>query len=217
VYNEELWREVSLQINYLGDSEYALAFSRAETKDTASIIEQIQKHRDGFEQGKTCGIGSATFASVEQWKALAAESERAARNELLKNSSELAELDRLEKAALEAQEAADAKSRELQANWEQYNAIPDRIEALNVRLAQIASDLRSLETEKIAEDFKSHYRATLNGAIAQASWLDGIAALLVTAGLRKEVLGQLAGELERERAALTARRKVLAKRLGQKV
>jgi hypothetical protein len=43
----ELRREVALQINLLGDSEYALGYSRAETKDVNSIIEAIQYERAG--------------------------------------------------------------------------------------------------------------------------------------------------------------------------
>ena len=112
--NKELKREVFLQINYLGESEYALAYSRAETKDVATIVEAIQQHRKTFEDGRVASIGSAAFASQEQWKALAGESERSARDLLMQSSSELAELDRLEKAAFEAKRLADAKNRELE-------------------------------------------------------------------------------------------------------
>src|SRR5215471_6190168 len=122
----EIRREVALQINYLGDSEYALAYGRAETKDVATIVEAIQQHRKTFEEGRVASIGSAAFASQEQWKALAAESERAARDILLGSSSELAELDRLEKAALETKRLADAKNRELELAWSEFSRIPER-------------------------------------------------------------------------------------------
>jgi len=69
--NEELRREVELQINYLGESEYLLGYMRAETKDVASVVAEIQKHRAQFEQGKTVSIGTAVFASAENWKEVA--------------------------------------------------------------------------------------------------------------------------------------------------
>jgi hypothetical protein len=95
--NEELKREVALQINYLGDSEMALGYSRAETKDVPSIVAEIQKHRGQFEQHHTASIGSASFASQETWRKIAADAEREARNILLGNSSLLSEVSDLEK------------------------------------------------------------------------------------------------------------------------
>jgi predicted nucleic acid-binding Zn-ribbon protein len=77
--------------------------------------------------------------------------------------------------------------------------------------------LRSLDAAKIEADFKSLYRNMLDGAQASAGALDAIAARLVTAGLRKEVLTQLVTELESHLSELKARQKVLAKKLGQRI
>jgi hypothetical protein len=124
--NEELKREVSLQINYLGDSEYALGYNRAETKDVATIVEVINKHRAQFDGGKVYSIGSASYATVENWKSLACASDQAARNELLRHSSELSELDELERKANEARRVADEKNRALQAAWNEFSALPEK-------------------------------------------------------------------------------------------
>jgi hypothetical protein len=162
--NEELKREVSLQINYLGDSEYALGYSRAEKKDVATIVEVINKHRAQFTSGKTSNIGSAEFASATQWQALAAESDRAARDILLGSSSELAELDRLEKAALEAKRLADAKNRELESAWSEFSRIPERADKIKLELDGIAKLLGERKPETLEVDFKRHYKAMLNGS-----------------------------------------------------
>jgi len=211
--NKELKREVFLQINYLGESEYALAYSRAETKDVATIVEAIQQHRKTFEDGRVASIGSAAFASQEQWKALAGESERSARDLLMQSSSELAELDRLEKAAFEAKRLADAKNRELESAWNEFSRIPERADAIRLELDGIAKLLQELEPEKIEADFKRHYKATLNGSAADPFAQTALAGLLVTRQLRKECLNEKAEDLNKKLAELKARSKALAKKL----
>jgi hypothetical protein len=134
----ETKREVGIQINYLGESEYALALSRVETPDVAAIVEAIQQQRKQFEDGKIVSIGSATFASESQWRAIATDSERAARNIVLGDSSELAQLDRLEKAALEAKRLADKPNRELESAFAEFSRIPERADTIKLELDGIA-------------------------------------------------------------------------------
>jgi hypothetical protein len=105
----ELKKEVGLQINYLGDSEYLLGNMRAETKDVASIVAEIQKHRAPFEAGRVVNSGSMMGATAENWKRIVAESEKAARTIMLQNSSALAELNELERKAQEAAKVAAQK------------------------------------------------------------------------------------------------------------
>ena len=52
-----------------------------------------------FTEGRTVGVSGAVCATKEQWQAIARDSDKAAKAELLKNSAELTELERLEKSA----------------------------------------------------------------------------------------------------------------------
>jgi hypothetical protein len=199
----------------LGDSEYALALSRVKTPDAAAIVEAIQQHRKQFEDGKITSIGSATFAPAEQWKALAAESERAARNELLESSSELTEVNELERKAEEARQAADKANRELESAFGEFSRIPERADAIKLELDGIAKLLSELEIEKIEADFKQHYKAMLNGWTVDPFTQTTLAGLLVTCELRKECLNENAEALNKDLGELKARSKLLAKQLGQ--
>jgi hypothetical protein len=63
----EIRKEVSNQVTYLGDSELALAIRRAGSNDMNAIVAEIQKHRAQFEQHLTASIGRAAsrlFAQV---------------------------------------------------------------------------------------------------------------------------------------------------------
>jgi hypothetical protein len=213
--NTELQREVSLRVNRLGDNEYRLAYLRAETKDANTIVELVEEHRKPFAEGRVANMGSMVAANQETWAKIAKESEDAAKRELLQNSAELAELNKLERAAKEAQRHADAKNAELSLLWND-NAIPEKIEAISIRLAQISNELASLDAEKIKADFKSLYRARLNGAVADPFAQMQLAGLLITAPLRKEVLERLATELETELVELKARSRFWQRGLARK-
>jgi hypothetical protein len=214
--NTELKNEISNQISHVGDSEIALAVSRAGSTDVNAIAEEIRKHRAQYENGRVANIGAATFASAEQWQALAAESDRAARAILMQGSAELTELDRLEKAATDAKRLADAKSCELSSAWREFSHIPERADAVKLELDGIAKLFAELEPGKIEADFKAAYTSMLNGAAADVFGQTALAGLLITRELRKECLNEKAAELNKELAELKARSKALAKKLGQK-
>jgi len=214
--NTELKNEVATRVNRLGDNELILAYSKAETKDANTIVDLIDEFRRPFADGKVTSMGSAAFANPETWAKIAEESDSAARRELLKSSAVLTELDELERRAREAQAAADQKNRELNNAWAEYSAIPERIEAINARLADIANELASLDTPKLNADFKSVYRNALNGAIYDPLAQMQLAGLLVTAPLRKEVLNELATELKAQLIEVQARSRTLGKKLGQR-
>jgi hypothetical protein len=208
--NHELRQEVSQRV------PFRAAYSKAETKDANTIAELIEEHRKPFSEGKVASIGAMTMASQETWAKIAEESEAAARRELLKNSAELSELERLERAAEEAQRLAEAKNAELSRLWSEYNNLPEKVEAINIRQAQIATELRSLEPEALKESFKSAFSALVRGASGSQDGLNLIAGMVATREWRVEVLEHLENELESELSGLRARSKVLAKKLGQK-
>jgi chromosome segregation ATPase len=82
----------------------------------------------------------------------------AAQRELLSSSADLGELEKLEAAAKKAQEAAQQKSRELQSAWDEFNSIPEKVEAINARLANYTNEIQSLDTGKLEAEFKGRVR-----------------------------------------------------------
>ena len=215
--DNELKNEVYNRVSQLGDNEFRLAYSRSVNKESNEIVELIEEHRKPYTEGRVASIGAMVMASAETWQRIAEESEAAAKRELLANSAVLTELTELERKAREAQEAADKKNRELQAIWSEWNAIPDRLEAKELQLAQISNEIRSLDPQSLKAEFKTTYLAMLEGAIASGSFLPDIAMRLYTSDIRLEVLNTKAEELEHEIVELKARQKVLAKKLGQRI
>jgi hypothetical protein len=136
--NEELKKQVSNRVPRLGHNELLLACSKAKKKnDENEIVALVEEFRSPFAEGKVASIGSASFASPTVWQEIAEASDKAAKNALLADSAELKELQKLERAAAEAKALADAKSRQLQADWQEYNSLPERAEAASnwLRLA----------------------------------------------------------------------------------
>lgn len=202
----------------MDENEWRLAYSRATNKNHANeIVELIEEHRKPFAEGKTANIGTAIFASAEAWEAIACASDEDAKRELLKSSANLTELEKLERAARQAQEAADAASRELQAVWQEFNGIPDQLEAIAVKQEQISNERQALETEKLEAEFKRLYRSLLDGARASVGFMDQIAVRLATTPLRREVLSSVDAELSAKADDLKVRQKQLSKRLGMKL
>lgn len=211
----ETWKEVANRVQRLGDNEFRLAYSRATNKNDANeIVALIEDYRQPYQEGKVANLGTAIFATAEQWERIATESNNAAKCELLKNSAELAELEKLEKAARAAQEAADAKSREVQAAWDEYNSLPDRIASLDTRIGEINDGMRELDTDALARQYKDIYKAGLKGAITDRFALVFAAESIITANLRKEVLNELAAELQSEMSEAKRRFKALERKLA---
>jgi DNA repair exonuclease SbcCD ATPase subunit len=214
--NPELKRTLSIRFPSLGTSEYLLAYKLATEKTEPAIAEEIEQHRAQFLPSHGT-VAAGILLPADKWREVYEQAEKAAKRELLKDSNELSELERLEKAAEEARKLADAKNAELSRLWQEFQAIPEQIDAANARQEQTANELQALDADRLAEEFKSHYRAVLDGAIAQASWMDAVAVRMVTASLRKEVLTQLDVELSGKINELKARQKTLAKKFGQTV
>ena len=213
--NNELKRTVALRVPYLTDAEYQLGYLNATVKTENAIVEAIEAHRKPFAQGRTVGVSGAVGATEEQWQANSRDADKAAKAELLKNSAELVELDRLEKIAAQARKAAEAKERELNALWSEYSALPDRISAAQRELDSIRSSIADLEPAKLNEEFKRHFRAVIDGGITDPFAQVQMAAVIVAADLRREVLNEKAGELEAQLVALRKRNKELSNKLGR--
>src|SRR6516162_1788316 len=210
--NNELKRTVGLRVLYMTDAEYQVGYLNAEEKTENSIVEVIEQHRKPFTEGRTVGVSGAIGATKEQWQVIARDSDKAAKAELLKSSAELVELNRLEKIADEARKAAEAKERELNALWSEYSSLPDRISAAQRELESIRSSIADLDPAKLNEAFKRHFRAVIDGAITDPFAQVQMAAVIVTADLRREVLNEKAGELEAQLVALRKRNKELSKK-----
>ena len=151
----------------MGNNEFLIGYSRAETKSVNEIAEFIEDHRKPFSDGRVASIGAAAMASAEVWQKIAEESDAAAKRELLKDSSELAELNKLERAAAEAKRLADAKQDELTRAWNEYNSLPEKAKAISLKLAQFDNTLRELEPEVLEKGYKDTFRSMLNGARVQ--------------------------------------------------
>ena len=213
--NNELKRTVALRVLYMTEAEYQLGCLNAAERTENAIVEAIEAHRKPFAQGRTVGVSGAVGATKEQWQAISRDADKAAKAELLKNSGELTELERLEKIAEEARKAAEAKELELNALWSEYSAIPDHISAAQRELESIRSSIADLNSAKLNEEFKRHFRAIIDGGIADPFAQMQMAAVIVTADLRREVLNEKAGELETQLVSLRKRNKELSKKLGR--
>jgi hypothetical protein len=113
--NNDLKRTVALRVPYMTDAEYQLGYLNAKERTENALVEAIEQHRKPFAEGRTVGVSGAVGATKEQWQTIARDADKAAKAELLKNSAELNELERLEKIAQEARKDADQKERELNA------------------------------------------------------------------------------------------------------
>jgi hypothetical protein len=100
--------------------------------------------------------------------------------------------------------------------WNEWSFLPEKADKIKLQLSQIASGLESLDPTQLAEDFRRHYRAILDGGQADPFAQVQLAAVIVTAPLRKEVLEEKRAALEAEYAELRKRNKELGKRLGRK-
>jgi predicted nucleic acid-binding Zn-ribbon protein len=213
---DEIRKEVANQINYLGDSEYQLGCQRAETKTVASIVSAIEEHRKQFEGGRVASLMSAIFSSDDNWKKIAGEAEKAARELLLGSSEELIELNELERRATEARRLADEKNRALEAAFNEWSALPERVEKIRRKLADINRELETLTPEVVERRFKEEYVKVTRGAMRDELGLSLIAGIAATRQWRTDVLNRAAEDLTKELAGLRKRSKELSKRLGRK-
>jgi hypothetical protein len=208
---------VANRVTRLQDNEYQLAYLRTEEKTENALVEFIENWRKPFMEGRMANLGSAMFASTEVWTEIANASDKAARAELLKSSSEFEELTELEKQAEELRQRAAAKEAALTALWREYSGIPDNIASATSKLDWITGELKKLDPDAARAEYKRHYRAEVDGTanvdpIAQSI----LAAAIVTVDLKREVLTEKAGDLEARLVELRRRSKELSKRLGRK-
>jgi hypothetical protein len=151
--NEELKRTVSLRVNYMTEAGFQLGYLKAENKTEGEIVAAIETHRKPFAEGRTVGLNGHVGATKEQWQAIARDSDKAAKAILLKNSAELSELERLEKIAEDARKAAEAKERQLNDWWTEYNNLPGRIEVVESSIAWAVRELNESTPDVIKANF----------------------------------------------------------------
>jgi hypothetical protein len=97
--------------------------------------------------------------------------------------------------------------------WFEYSAIPDKISATQRELDSIKNGLKELDPVELREEFKHHFRAVIDGGITDPFAQVQMAAIIVTADLRREVLEEKASDLEAKLVELRRRNKELAKKL----
>jgi len=128
----------------------------------------------------------------------------------------MSELERLEKVAEDARKAVEAKDRELQALWSEYNALPAQIEAVEHRIEWCLDELKANTPDVIRANIREHYRALAKGQPFNNEGLLYLNAQLNTCDIYREVLAERQIELNNELASLRKRNKELAKKLGQR-
>jgi hypothetical protein len=84
---------VQAQISNLGPNEYALAVSKVEDPTNVNaIVETASDYRKQYEsKHNVISNGASSFATREQWTAIARDADDSARRELLKDSQLLKE------------------------------------------------------------------------------------------------------------------------------
>jgi hypothetical protein len=89
---------------------------------------ELEKLREPFFKGRTWLNEGSTRAAADA-------SDKAARAELLKRSEALNELSELERKALYAKQAAEAKEAELNKAWDEFCSLPQQAEQLTNAIA----------------------------------------------------------------------------------
>ncbi len=98
--------------------------------------------------------------------------------------------------------------------YNELDRIPARIDALNLRLSQIATSREQLNNAEAT--VKDLYAAAIRGAMVQAGSVEAWSGVVATREIRLEVLPEFEAESKGALAALVAREKELRKALGIK-
>jgi hypothetical protein len=213
--NIATYGEVLNQVNRLGQYEFRLAISKlGEGACVAEVVAAVEAHREPPMKALGCNIGSAVMLSTEAWRKLAEQSEAAAKRELLKDSKALQSVDVLLEKANAAAEAARKAQDEFNRLYNELDRIPASIDALNLRLSQIATSREQLNNAEAT--VKDLYAAAIRGATVQAGSLEAWSGVVATREIRLGVLAEFEAESKGALAALVAREKELRKALGIK-
>jgi hypothetical protein len=217
--NNELKNEVLRERTNCGMAEYEVVLNRATTANdgktptSPQIIEALDEWRKQFSLGTVSGA-AGTYATEETWKRIYAESEKAAREELLSSSEELRTLTALEKEAVELQRKARAQEEKLNAWFNEYSNLPNKALSANDRLARVSEERKALGGPLDAE-FNEAYTALACGNLQFTAKVAQLTSTIATRELRLQILKRIEAEANAELAKLEVRNKELAKLLGR--
>jgi hypothetical protein len=212
-YNKELKSEVLRERSSIGDGEYEVAYNRAlETSKgkqplVRQIVDEIDAWRNQFSNG-------ATHATEEASKKIHADSERAAREELLSSSAELRTLTTLEKEAIELQRRAKEQEAKLNNWFTEWTGLPARAAAHREQLYAVEQQREALGDALDAE-FAEAYTHLVKGSVQCAMKVDLLAAAIATRELRLMILDDIETDVNSEIQKVDARNKELSKLLGR--
>ena len=217
-HNEEIKAEVLRERSNCAVAEYEVCLARATEANNGKqptsrqIVEALDDWRSRF--GATVSPLGASYATEEAWRKVAADSEKAAREELLASSAELQSLNTLEKQALELQRQAKAQADKLAALFAEYSALPAKAASANEQLWKVTMEREALG-EPLNAKFNEAYTALVGGNLQFTAVTAQIAATIATRELRLQILDGIEVDAENELARLEVRNRELAKLLGR--
>jgi hypothetical protein len=216
--NAEIKAEVLRERSNCGVAEYEVCLTRAtEANDgkqptSKQIIEALDAWRT--QHGATASPFGASYATEETWRKVVADSEKAAREELLASSAELQSLNALERQALELQRQAKAHADKLAALFNEYSSLPNKAASANERIWKVAVEREALG-EPLETKFNEAYTKLVGGDLQFTAITAQYAATIATRELRLQILDGIEVDAENELAKLEVRNRELAKLLGR--
>jgi hypothetical protein len=216
--NTEIKAEVLRERSNCGVAEYEVVLNRATAANdgkhptSKQIIAALDEWRSQF--GATTSPIGGTYATEETWKKIHADSERAAREELLSSSAELRTLTTLEQEAIELQRRAREQEAKLNNWFTEWTGLPARAASFREQLGAVAQQRETLGDALDAE-FAEAYAALVRGNVQFTAKVNQLAATIVTRQLRLTILKGIEDEANAEIQKLDARNKELSKLLGR--
>jgi hypothetical protein len=94
--------------------------------------------------------------------------------------------------------------------------LPEKVEHINTRLADLKATRASLDVKKLNADFREFYGKMLSGTVVDGMALAIHSGLIATRSLPLEVIAALESKAQGELAEVRTNSKTLAKKLGKK-
>jgi hypothetical protein len=213
---EFLRRNVGIRRASLGQAEFELCLRKVREQfthaDSAKLVALVT---DELDRWRVTFTGGKTSMTTEEWQRIFDQSENAARNQLLGDSSTHKRVEELNEKAKSAKRQAEQAAAELTTQWSEFNVLPEEKAKLGEVLKRIAKERAILEREEIENSFKEVYRTSILHPERNIPIVINLVELLTTRELRIPVLDSIEKETRESVEKLKVRNRQLAAKLDQ--